>query len=78
MNGHDGFTKYDAVVKDLFEKDHPSLLDQLTGGLRSAQTAEMLPNQKRPVFWWRRHAARSRERSLLRVADKPAKWIVSG
>ena len=22
---HAGFTKYDAVVKDLFQKDHPSL-----------------------------------------------------
>ena len=31
---HDGFTRYDAVVKDLFQKDHPSLLDQLTGGLK--------------------------------------------
>ena len=29
-----GFTKYDAVVKDLFQKDHPSLLDQLTGGVK--------------------------------------------
>ncbi len=29
-----GFTRYDAVVKDLFQKDHPSLLDQLTGGLK--------------------------------------------
>jgi hypothetical protein len=32
--GHDSFTKYDAVVKDLFQKDHPSLLDQLTGGVK--------------------------------------------
>lgn len=31
---NDGFTKYDAVVKDLFQKDHPSLLDQLTGGVK--------------------------------------------
>ena len=31
---NDGFTKYDAVVKDLFQKDHPSLLDQLTGGIK--------------------------------------------
>jgi hypothetical protein len=31
---NDGFTKYDAVVKDLFQKDRPSLLDQLTGGIR--------------------------------------------
>ena len=30
---NDSFTKYDAVVKDLFQKDHPSLLDQLTGGV---------------------------------------------
>jgi hypothetical protein len=28
-----GSTKYDAVVKDLFQKDRPSLLDQLTGGI---------------------------------------------
>ena len=25
--------KYDLVVKDLFQRDHPSLLDQLTGGV---------------------------------------------
>ena len=31
---NDGFTKYDAVMKDLFQKDHPSLLDQLTGGVK--------------------------------------------
>src|SRR3989449_3860217 len=31
---NDGFTKYDAVVKDLFQKDRPSLLDQLTGGVK--------------------------------------------
>ena len=31
---NNGFTKYDAVVKDLFQKDHPSLLDQLTGGMK--------------------------------------------
>lgn len=29
-----GFARYDAVVKDLFQKDHPTLLDQLTGGVR--------------------------------------------
>lgn len=26
-------SKYDLVVKDLFQRDHPSLLDRLTGGL---------------------------------------------
>ena len=26
--------RYDRVLKDLFQKDHPSLLDQLAGGLR--------------------------------------------
>ncbi len=26
-------SKYDLVVKDLFQRDHPSLLDQLTGGV---------------------------------------------
>ena len=25
-------SKYDLVVKDLFQRDHPSLLDQLTAG----------------------------------------------
>ena len=25
---------YDVVVKDLFQRDHPSLLDQLTGGVK--------------------------------------------
>ena len=25
---------YDVVVKDLFQRDHPSLLDQLTGGMK--------------------------------------------
>jgi len=25
---------YDAVLKDLFQQDHPSLLDRLTGGAR--------------------------------------------
>jgi len=30
----DSLTKYDAVVKDLFQKDHPSLLDQFTGGIK--------------------------------------------
>ena len=29
----DGF-RYDRVLKDLFQRDHPSLLDQLAGGLR--------------------------------------------
>ncbi len=28
---------YDLVVKDLFERDHPSLLDQLTGGVAVRQ-----------------------------------------
>ena len=31
---NDGLPYYDAVVKDLFQKDHPSLLDQLTGGVK--------------------------------------------
>jgi hypothetical protein len=31
---NDGLPYYDAVVRDLFQKDHPSLLDQLTGGVR--------------------------------------------
>ena len=26
-------SKYDLVVKDLFQRDHPSLLDQLTAGV---------------------------------------------
>ncbi|HUQ93636.1 MAG TPA: hypothetical protein VM120_18285, partial [Bryobacteraceae bacterium] len=26
-------SKYDLVVKDLFQRDHPSLLDQLAGGV---------------------------------------------
>src|SRR6266566_1428135 len=26
-------SKYDLVVKDLFQRDHPSLLDKLTGGV---------------------------------------------
>jgi len=28
------FMQYDAVLKDLFQKDHPSLLDQLAGGMK--------------------------------------------
>ena len=31
-------SKYDLVVRDLFQRDHPSLLDRLTGG--SAKPAE--------------------------------------
>jgi len=31
---NDGLPYYAAVVKDLFQKDHPSLLDQLTGGVK--------------------------------------------
>ena len=27
------WSKYDLVVKDLFQRDHPSLLDQLTAGV---------------------------------------------
>ena len=30
-------SKYDLVVKDLFQRDHPSLLDQLTGGVAVQQ-----------------------------------------
>ena len=28
-----GLVRYDAVLKDLFQRDHPSLLDRLTGGI---------------------------------------------
>ena len=30
--------RYDAVLKDLFQRDHPKLLERLTGGKRAKQT----------------------------------------
>ncbi len=29
-----GLVRYDAVLKDLFQRDHPALLDRLTGGVK--------------------------------------------
>jgi hypothetical protein len=31
--GEEPKRRYDAILKDLFQRDHPSLLDQLTGGV---------------------------------------------
>jgi hypothetical protein len=41
--------KYDLVVKDLFQRDHPSLLDQLTGGVsvRAVLTVELARVEER-------------------------------
>src|SRR6266496_144133 len=42
-------SKYDLVVKDLFQRDHPSLLDQLTAGVavREALSVELARGEER-------------------------------
>ena len=46
-------SKYDLVVKDLFQLDHPSLLDQLTAGVavQEVLSVELARVDERRADW---------------------------